>query len=97
LKERDPETIAAWYRAYCAGGIQGLQQLKRRSDPLTAEQQEQLLETILKEPEAFSIPRSRWLFMDLKQVLPFLSGYTLSGIWLSFCATGFASNVDKGM
>jgi transposase len=81
LKERDPETVAAWYRAYCAGGIEGLHQLKRRFDPLTAEQKEQLLETIHQSPEAFDIPRSRWRLKDLKHALPFLGGYTLSGIW----------------
>jgi len=81
LKERDPETIAAWYRAYCAGGIEGLHQLKRRSDPLTTEQKKQLLETIYQSPEAFGVRRSRWRLKDLKQTLPFLSGYTLSGIW----------------
>ena len=81
LKEREPETVAAWYRAYCAGGIEGLHQLKRRSEPLTVEQKEQLLETIHQSPEAFDIPRSRWRLKDLKRVLPFLGGYTLSGIW----------------
>jgi transposase len=85
LKERDPDTVYNWLKAFAQRGIDGLTQKERkRPSRLNDEEKDKLKEIIIKKtPMDYGAERLRWSLKSLLNLIPCLSANykSTSSIW----------------
>ena len=86
-RRRKPETLYGWITKYQSQGIPGLIHKPRGHRGFPPQQARMLINTIHRSPESFGLNSPRWRLSDLR-VLPWLSDYSLPGIWMALKRLG---------
>ncbi|MFQ6041944.1 MAG: IS630 family transposase [Candidatus Poribacteria bacterium] len=85
LKERDPDTVYSWLKAFAQRGIDGLTQKERKRASGLSEKEKDEVKKIIqrKTPIDYGVEQSRWSLKSLLGLIPSLSRFykSESGVW----------------